>query len=290
MKKRIHNPVVVPLLLASILPGSFLATTAQTQTIATLHNFSRGTYNSQGGYVNTDGIDAYAGLVLSGDTLYGTASSGGASSTGTIFKLNTDGTGFAVLHNFAAYGGGPFAYSRLVISGDTLYGTTPAGGIGAATGTIFAIKTNGTGFTILHNFPGDDGYGNAPNGVIISGSTLYGANQNVLKINNNGTGLYNLFVFGGSIAASSGELVLAGSTLYGAGGGVFKINTDGSLFCSLHSFPANSSDGSAPYGGLALSGTALYGTTSAGGGCKLLWWLRDGFQAEHRRNRFFDAA
>jgi uncharacterized repeat protein (TIGR03803 family) len=53
---------------------------------------------------NTDGAYPAAGLVLSNRALYGTAPEGGNAGCGTIFKVNTDGTGFAVLHHFTAGG------------------------------------------------------------------------------------------------------------------------------------------------------------------------------------------
>jgi uncharacterized repeat protein (TIGR03803 family) len=43
-----------------------------------------------------------AGLVLSGNTLYETASEGGSSGKGAVFRLNTDGTGFTNPHSFTA--------------------------------------------------------------------------------------------------------------------------------------------------------------------------------------------
>src|SRR6266481_1072267 len=61
------------------------------QTFTTLYSFSGG----------NDGAYPFAGLVLSNNTLYGTASQYGSSGNGTVFKLNTDGTGFATLHSFA---------------------------------------------------------------------------------------------------------------------------------------------------------------------------------------------
>ena len=68
-----------------------------------------------------------AGLILSGNTLYGTAVYGGSSGDGTVFAVNTDGTGFTTLHNFTAtvYGqrDGAFPYAGLILSGNTLYGT-----------------------------------------------------------------------------------------------------------------------------------------------------------------------
>src|SRR5882762_3095099 len=48
----------------------------------------------------TDGSFPYAGLILSDNTLYGTSNRGGSYDTGTVFKLNTDGTGFTNLNSF----------------------------------------------------------------------------------------------------------------------------------------------------------------------------------------------
>src|ERR1035438_4673085 len=42
-------------------------------------------------------------------------------------------------------------YSTLALSGKTLYGTATLGG-SFGFGTVFAINTDGTGFTNLHNF------------------------------------------------------------------------------------------------------------------------------------------
>jgi len=48
-----------------------------------------------------DGASLSAGIILSGNTLYG-MTSGGSSSNGTVFKVNTDGTGFTNLRKFWA--------------------------------------------------------------------------------------------------------------------------------------------------------------------------------------------
>ena len=117
---------------------------------------------------NTDGAYPYAGLILSGNTLYGTAQQGGSSGNGTIFKVNTDGTGFTNLYNFttltlpcwycnAINSDGANPYAGLILSGNTLYGTAQAGG-GSGEGTVFVINTDGTGFTNLYTFTwGSDG-------------------------------------------------------------------------------------------------------------------------------------
>jgi uncharacterized repeat protein (TIGR03803 family) len=122
------------------------------------------------------------GLMLSGSRLYGTASAGGSSGNGTLFAVNTNGAGFTNLHSFTAThtnssgyytnsdGAGP--EGGLVLSGNTLYGTTQYGG-SSGDGTVFAINTNGTGFTILHSFTYSDGT-HPIGGLVLSGSALYG--------------------------------------------------------------------------------------------------------------------
>src|SRR5260370_31970830 len=98
----------------------------------------------------SDGANPRAGLILSGSTVYGTAGQGGSFGVGTVFAINTDGTGFTNLHNFT--GGSDGAVPRAVIlTNNTLYGTTRQGG-SVGNGTVFAVNTNGSGFTTLHTF------------------------------------------------------------------------------------------------------------------------------------------
>ena len=111
---------------------------------------------------NTDGAFPVSGLVLSNGTLYGTTIAGGTGGNGAIFSVSTDGTGFAVLHNFSATdpvtgtnsdGASPCA--ALALSGSNLYGTASAGGA-SANGTVFSVNTNGAQFQTLHAFPAVD--------------------------------------------------------------------------------------------------------------------------------------
>src|SRR6266404_3438517 len=130
----------------------------------------------------SEGAAPFAGLVLSGNILYGTASRGGGGTDGTVFAINTDGTGFTNLHTFTKLllyppyltntdGANP--YEGLIISGDTLYGTA-AGGGSWGYGTVFAVNTDGTGFTNLHSFPGGSDGGRPYARLILSGNILYG--------------------------------------------------------------------------------------------------------------------
>jgi uncharacterized repeat protein (TIGR03803 family) len=259
----------------------------------TLHSFTAVGTNSSGYGTNSDGLNPTAGLMLSGTTLYGTAPYGGISAGGTVFALQTDGTGFTTLHNFTGASDGNLPYAGLILSGTTLYGTAHFGGIGI--GTVFAVNTNGTRFTTLHSFGSTSGDGALPDGgVIVSGNTLYGTtslggslgtngNGTVFAVHTDGTGFTTLHSFTAASTDSSGYhtnsdgtgpeagLVLSGTTLYGTAydggtnglGTVFAVNTDGTGFTTLHDF--TDGDGADPVASLILSGTTLYGTTSIGG-------------------------
>src|ERR1017187_9514417 len=178
MKTFIINLFLLPALIAGL--GLIPAGRVTAQTFTNLHSFTL--LNNS---TNSDGAYPYAGLILSGTTLYGTAVRGGSSSYGTVFAVHTNGTGFTNLHSFTAPsatspytnsdGADPFA--GLILSGNTLYGTATYGG-SSGYGTVFAINTNGAGFTNLHSFtafvPGTNSDGGSPyGGLILSGSTLY---------------------------------------------------------------------------------------------------------------------
>src|SRR6185503_18807052 len=73
---------------------------------------------------------------------------------GTVFKIATDGTGFTVLKSFqcGVVTNGCFPEAALIqLSDGFLYGTTKLGGPGDV-GTVFKIRTDGTGFTVLKSF------------------------------------------------------------------------------------------------------------------------------------------
>ena len=247
---------------------------------------------------NVDGANPFAGLIVSGNYLYGTAASGGNGRNGTVFKINTNDWSFTNLHNFAATNGagtnseGANPHAGLVLSGSALFGTAVNGG-NSGDGTIFAVSTDGTGFTNLHSFIAPSGrFGtnsdgaNPYAGLITnpSGTTLYGTTAKggsfgwgtVFAINTDGTGFTNLYNFqgGGDGGYPTAGLVLLGNTLYGTAtffgsddGTVFKVNIDGTGFTNLHSFNYYT-DGGSPYAGLITSpsGTTFYGTTRFGVG------------------------
>jgi uncharacterized repeat protein (TIGR03803 family) len=114
--------------------------------------------------------------------LYGTAGTGGSAGNGTVFAINKDGTGLTNLHSFAAGVGyfpaitnsdGTYPAPQLILSGNILYGTALYGGR-SGSGALFAINTDGTGFTNLYSFSGGTDGANPFAGLVLSGSALYG--------------------------------------------------------------------------------------------------------------------
>ena len=272
------NPLLLQLLIAGL--GAMTAGPVAAQTFTTLYTFTSGSGSPP---KNNDGVNPSAGCILADGTLYGVAYLGGSSGFGTVFRINTDGTGFTNLHSFTGVRGGDTPSASLVLSNNTLYGT--ASGVGLSNsgtnGTVFKVNVDGTGFATLHNFTGSAFDGNWPNGALtLWGDTLYGTTVlgglsgygTLFKINIDGTGYTNVHSFTGRDGASPNDgLSLVGNTLYGTtsagisgGGALFKVKTDGTGFTNLHSF-ASFGAGAAPNGGLIVSGSTLYGTANQGG-------------------------
>ncbi|MEI9962919.1 MAG: choice-of-anchor tandem repeat GloVer-containing protein [Limisphaerales bacterium] len=229
------------------------------------------------------------GLILSGDTLYGTASGGGSSDSGTVFSIKTNGASFTVLHSFT-HGDGSGPQGTLLLSGNTLYGTANNGGT-SGVGTVFKVDTDGNNFVTVHNFTGTGGEGALPYaGLVLStsitGNTLYGTTfigsavidgytsiGTVFAVDTDGNNFRTLHSFPGGYYAAwpACRLLLSGNVLYGTtfgGGGdlinhgtIFSIDTSGNNFTTLHEF-VGVSDGANPYAGLIFWHGILYGVNS----------------------------
>lgn len=220
---------------------------------------------------SADGVHPNSGVVLSDGVLYGTTWEWGPAA-GTIFRVNTDGTGFRTLYtNLLGDGWGPRA---LLLVGNTLYGTTSGGGVQGC-GTIFKIDTDGNNFTNFYSFTTNNEGGVYPHaGLVLDGTNLMGTtsgggegNGTVFKIGTNGGGYLDVYVFrnGPTGGGGPGDILLSQGVLYGTAGYgnafVFKLNTDGSGFTNLHSF--STMEGSGGGGSLCISGDTLFGTTAA---------------------------
>ena len=224
-------------------------------------------------------------LIYDGTFLYGMTSVGGASDMGTIFKIKPDGTGYLKLLDFSGVANGSNPIGSLLSDGTFLYGMTSIGGINNY-GTIFKIKTDGTGYLKLLDFVISNGsypYGSLiSDGTFLYGMTSSGGTNNlgtIFKIKPDGTGYANLYNFPNAGSGPYGSLIYDGTFLYGmnSGGGtiinvncpsgcgsIFKIKPDGTGYSILSSF-AGKPDGDYPVGSLISDGTFLYGMTANGG-------------------------
>ncbi|MCO6449946.1 MAG: hypothetical protein J5I90_04065 [Caldilineales bacterium] len=237
----------------------------------------------------------YSQLVVSVGTLFGTTTYGGPpydspfeypytnqANKGNLFRMNLDGTGFTVLHEFAiGDDNGTKPWNGLAVSGSTIYGGTVAGGRNDSRGgIIYTISTDGGGFHLLHSF-GDSGDGyDVPTSPTLVGNFLYG----MTRRGGNGTGtifMYDLALnqyrqlHKFAADSSDGSTPLGTLTLAGDGyfygltwlgglndmGTIFRIRADGTQFEVLHHF-AGGDEGKYPYDTLIYDGkNALYGTT-----------------------------
>lgn len=236
------------------------------QTLTTLASFN----GANGQYPNGD-------LTLSGSTLYGMTSQGGANGYGNVFSISTSGSDFWNLLSFNVTNGDD-PEGSLTLNGSTLYGTTTYGG-DSGFGEVFSLSVSGGAATNMHSFNGDDGA--EPHGSLtLSGSTLYGTTYSGSGVNYYGSVFSmpvtggaptTLLSFSGTGGFPLGNLTIGGTTLYGMTsqggaddrGTVFSVPVSGGTATTLLTF--NFTNGAIPHGSLTLSGSTLYGMTYSGG-------------------------
>jgi uncharacterized repeat protein (TIGR03803 family) len=218
---------------------------------AALHSF-------KGASVGGDGSGPQGLIEGSDGVLYGTTKMGGTPGgmldslglsemgNGTVFRLNKDGSGYAVLRRFTGKDGDASQpWQAGVVEGrdGALYGTTLEDGrehqgvFGAGHGTIFKLNKDGSAYRVLHMFGTNQTDGHRPFASLLSASdgALYGTTD-------------------------------GGGDGMGRNGIVFKMNLDGSDYRVLHSFPTVPTDGRMPRSALVEGADgALYGTTQNGG-------------------------
>ncbi len=185
---------------------------------------------------------------------YGLATQGGNGS-GTLFSLDTNGTGIQNLYDFVQLSGGHPKGILSLASGNRFVGNTYDGGPGGY-GTVFTINTDGTNFlsTGIYDF-----FGVGANPV---GGLIFSSSQNKY---------YGLTSNGG--ITSNGMLVSVDATNFDLTG-VFSFNDAGV-------------DGGFPIGGIIKgSNGRVYGTTSKGGANG----LGTAFQLDANGNNFIKMA
>jgi uncharacterized repeat protein (TIGR03803 family) len=232
---------------------------------------SMGTCPFTGG--DNGGFPAGSLLLLNG-ILYGTTAGGGCGTyiaQGTVFRINTDGSGYMVMHVFGVEGGdGLTPAAGLVPSPDNqwLFGTTSGGGSGS--GTVFAININDVwnngqdtpnDYTPLYTFGTSPNDGSRP----LGGLTLQASAVNASALTLYGTTFAGGTGISGTVFGLPVKYV-PGSMPYYPGSGYsfcsFKpINNYGNFAV----WPWSNTGGGAPCGKLYLTNGWLYGTASAGG-------------------------
>ena len=199
-------------------------------------------YAFQGG---ADGASPYASLAFDATgNLYGTASAGGASGNGAIFKLTPGSSAWTetVLHTFNGGSDGKYPYGDLILdAAGNLYGTAYQGG-GAGYGVVFELLPGSKGGlreSVLHAFY------NKPAANPVSGLVMDTAGN-----------LYGTTMLGAQTACTGGCGTLFKLTPASGGKWTFSV---------IHSF-GQGTDGYHPTGDLILDAAGnLYGTTQEGG-------------------------
>ena len=235
-------------------------------------------------WTNSEGAYPEGGLVVTNGFIYGTTSDGGATGSGTIFKLSTNGGSFQLLKTFLDLPDGERPLGGLTLSGNTLFGTTTYGGSNDD-GTVFTLNTDGSNFKIIRHFT--DSIPNPKDHLVIAGTNLFGITSGeygsacFFRLNTNGTGLislHSIFEEAGAPAVSNTNLYCThsiASTNGAAEGMIFSMDMNGNPLAVIRSFASlvfdptigksTNSDGGYPQGGLVLSGSKLFGDTQEGG-------------------------
>jgi uncharacterized repeat protein (TIGR03803 family) len=220
-----------------------------------------------------DGASPESDLLLaSNGAFYGTASAGGGTNNGLVYKLTAAGV-LTPLYSFSGSDGSLPYVALIQATNGKFYGTTSGGGAGNV-GTIFEVTSTGT-LTSLLSFDGS-------NGRFPDSRLTQGTNGNLYGVTYYGSNAYELSLSGKYLMSSTvgtqptGALVQASdgnfygtTTLGGANsaGSVFKM-TPGGKVTTIYSFCAQSGcpDGAQPFSGLIRATDGfLYGTTSQGG-------------------------
>jgi uncharacterized repeat protein (TIGR03803 family) len=201
------------------------------------------------------------GLIEGSDkALYGVAEPGGTLGSSTVWKLNKDGNGYAVLADFEAGTASPDTTDGPVLNGNLieardgkLYGTV-GGGSFSTGGALYRVTKDSPGFEVIHQFTGN-GQGSGPFGRLLHARDgfLYGVGNS--GGNGNKGVIYRLPLDGssyqvltsGNVASSDPENQLMESAdgyLYGtcsnggtfAAGLIYRVRLDGSGLETLHEF------------------------------------------------------
>lgn len=251
--------------------GTVYGITAGSTAITTLATFE-----------GTSALNPWSGVTLDGSgNLYGTTRSGGATGSGTVYRVSPGSTTPTILSDLGG-ADGKTPFGSLVSDGKgSLFGTTTDGAAGF--GTVFRVDTATGKLTTIVTF--DRTNGANPYGTLtIDGSgNLYGTTSNgfgngsVFRIDAGSNRITTLakLPFGGvnGYNPNAGVLLDAAGNIFGAAysggsagyGTIFRIDAGTNALVTLANF-AGGTEGRSPETDLVADASGnLYGTTWRGG-------------------------
>jgi uncharacterized repeat protein (TIGR03803 family) len=218
--------------------------------------------------------------------LYGTASTGGANDSGTIYRLDPVTADHTTLADFAFHNGFQPSSPIIIDEHGNLFVTGLIGGAEGG-GTLSKYDASSGALTALASFnfangfePRGrlvfDGYGNVVGVTMEGGVANHGAGT-IFRVDLQSGAITTLAAFdstngrfpiGGLTADGEGNLYGTASAGGALGHGtIFRLDADTNELTVLANF--NGMNGRKPYSDLTLDGGYLYGTTSAGGSSDL---------------------
>jgi len=183
-------------------------------------------------------------LVAANGKLWGITSEGGTERIGTIFRMDSDGSNFSIVHHFDGIngamsvddtrGGEATPVGSLVLAEGKLWGTTSRGGANEA-GIIFTINPGDDSFTKVHDFKSTNG-ANPRGSLVFAEDKLWGVTE------------------------KGGE---------NSDGTIFTIDPADNSFTKAHDFKnapfGEEKNGASPAGSLVFAEEKLWGVTERGG-------------------------
>jgi len=226
-----------------------------------------------------DGVTpAWLVINSTGTTLYGITTTGGINNNGTLFSLSTSSPyTYSKLYDFSNNGISGSQPFRLIISGNTLYGTSISNYLSNNYGTLYSYNTSTSTFTQL--YISSVGY-TVFYSLAISGSTLYFTTNSffgsppftsyIYSIATTGGSTTTVYTFGSS-PSNPLNLIVSGTKIYGSnqtnqlsnysGWGIFSVTTSGTGYQQL----VTGSTISQSITTMILSGSTLYAAVNLGG-------------------------
>lgn len=222
---------------------------------------------------NPDGEEIKSSFLKASDgKIYGTATRGGEG-FGVLFRFNTDGTGYQVVHTFSQTDRGRPSSNLVQLADGRLLGMLIFTPHSHQAPRVFLTNTDGTGFQMLSEFPRffdmNTSLVQTPEGIFGLARFDHSSSNCIFKLNPDGTNFSVVHEFSGisgGVTISPFLLKASNDYLYGNlsstglanTGRVYRVKTDGTDFSIVQTFA--SSDGQGRAGNLVELDGNVYGS------------------------------